>query len=96
MDKKNVEATIKDYQKIIRTLDKRLAMYEQLGSPGELAKKLGVELSKVDESVIEQPDLRKEINLNPSVSKKLILENKELVRSEVFTKSRAVRIMEGY
>ena len=95
MEKKDVLATIKDYQKIIRNLDKRLALYEQLGSPGELAKKLGIELKKIEESKIEEPDLRKEVNLNPSISKKLILENKELVKAEVFNKSRAMRIMEG-
>lgn len=95
MDKKNLSATIKDYQKVIRTLDKQLAMYEQLGTPTEIAKKLGVELEKVEESNIIEPDIRKEIDLNPSVSKKILIESKELVRSEAFTKSRVVRLMEG-
>ena len=39
---------IKDYQILIRKLDDKLAVYEQLGSPESIAEQLGIELKTQD------------------------------------------------
>ena len=55
-----------DYRKLINSLDRKLSVYEKLGTPKELAEKLGVELPNPDIrhhcSKVTATDLLKEGN----------------------------------
>lgn len=47
---KQIKELVLDYQNLISKLDRKLAVYEQLGSPEEIASKLNLKLESIPES----------------------------------------------
>lgn len=66
-----------EYQRIISKLDKKLAMYEQLGSPEEISSKLKVELKPIPEAVMRDVVIQKSNALLESARARLAEEKVE-------------------
>lgn len=79
--KRQVNQLVMEYQNVIAKLDNKLAVYEQLGTPEEIAKKLDLTLTSIVESKVGEIDVKKTnaiIEARKRLSEKDALENKEI------------------
>jgi len=98
---KNTRELIEDYQELIHTMDEKLSLYEQLGTPEGIAEKLNVELIKTDPSERRpvkttkgNPTRSQDLDEATGDSKPAELENDD--KPDPLTKTRAQRLVEGF
>lgn len=82
---KQIKELVLDYQKLIAKMDNKLAVYEQLGTPEEIATKLKISLVAIPESNLSNVVIKKTNALLEAKRNKIVLEKQEVSKQEEIT-----------